>query len=188
MNVETLPLKITIHKLNLETPRLRIRKLIMNDVTAWMEYFQSPQVLKFMGFKPDDKQGCIIWIEKQLKRYAANEHDGLRALIDKETNEMVGQCGFLIQEIDNEVVLEIGYHLISRFWKKGYATEAAKAFKEYAFENNLADSLVSIIHIDNINSQQVAERNGMKRERQTTFRDTAVFIYRIDKQDWLKSF
>jgi len=182
MIIET-PLNLII-----DTSRLNIRKLSMDDATYWMEYFESPQVLEFMGFKAGDKQACKTWIEKQLKRYEAHEYDGLRALINKETGEMVGQCGFLIQQVDDEEVLEIGYHLIQRFWKKGYATEAAKAFKEYAFNNNLTDSLVSIIHIDNINSQQVAERNGMKRDRQTTFKDTPVFVYMIDKADWLKSF
>jgi len=62
---------------------------------------------------------------------------------------------------------------------KGYATEAAKKCKEFAFENNLAESLISIIHVDNIPSQKVALNNGMFLDKTTIYRDNQVHIFRI---------
>lgn len=162
-----------------ESERLIFRRLNINDVDAWMEYFASDEALKFMPLKLNDREDCIAWIKRAEWRYDTFGM-GLWALIDKESNEIVGQCGLLVQEIDNTQELEIGYHLIPRFWKKGFAIEAALACKKFAIENKLADSVISIIHIDNINSQKVAERNGMIREKQTTFWDYPVYVYRVN--------
>lgn len=85
--------------------------------------------------------------------------------------------------IDREA---IGYHLIRRFWGNGYATEAATAFKEMAFDNNLAGSIISIIDLENRSSQKVAQRNGMSRVRKTKFIGMDVFIYRIEREAYLK--
>ena len=58
-------------------------------------------------------------------------------------------------------VLEIGYIFNHKYWHKGYATEAAKACKKYAFEILKAIEVCSIIRDTNIASQNVAVRNGM---------------------------
>lgn len=85
---------------------------------------------------------------------------------------MIGQCGLTLQEYKNEQVLEIGYLLRKEFWGNGYATEAAKACKEYAFQTLKVNEVFSIIRDTNIASQQVAIRNGMK------VKDTFVKHYR----------
>lgn len=58
-------------------------------------------------------------------------------------------------------VLEIGYLFNRLYWHRGYATEAARACKKYAFEILKADEVCSIIRDTNIASQNVAVRNGM---------------------------
>ena len=86
---------------------------------------------------------------------------GLWAVILKETNQMIGQCGLTMQPWKDENVLEIGYLFERTYWHKGYAIEAAKACKKYAFEILKADEVCSIIRDTNIASQKVAIRNGM---------------------------
>jgi RimJ/RimL family protein N-acetyltransferase len=107
-------------------------------------------------------------------------------LIDKNTNQVVGASGLLVQEVDGTTELEIGYQLLPEYWHKGYATEATQTIRNYAFQNNFADSIISIIHVDNIASKKVAIRNGMSLEKTTKYKDFPVDVFRISKKDWEK--
>jgi len=168
---------------NLQSQRLVTRKITLNDIEEWSEFFKDKDAVKFLP-NPDINstiERSAFWINKQLKRYQDNTY-GLQALIDKETNQFVGQCGLLGQTIDGKEEIEIGYHIFKKHWGKGYAPEAAKLFIDYSFNNNITDSVISIIHIDNIKSQRVAEKNGLTREKQVKWSNLDVFIYRIKKQ------
>lgn len=163
----------------LSTPRLHFRQLDLNDVDALMEFFNSAEALKFFPMlKQGERQEAISWIERMEKRYT--DHGvGLWALTDRQTGAFIGQCGLLVQDIDGNIELEIGYSLNPSSWGKGYATEAAIACKEYVMKHQLAPSIISIIHVDNVPSQKVAERNGMQRTKQVMWREMPVYIYRI---------
>lgn len=100
------------------------------------------------------------WLDRQISRYQ-KWNFGLWAVILKETGEMIGQCGLTMQPWKNTEVLEIGYLFNRAYWHKGYAAEAAKACKEYAFEVLGANEVCSIIRNTNTASQKVAVRNGM---------------------------
>ena len=105
----------------------------------------------------------------------------MNALILKETGELVGICGLLVQVVDDVEELEIGYSVLPKFWLQGYAFEAAQKCKEYAFVNKFSDSLISIIHVDNIPSQKVALKNGMYLDKTTDYKDNPVHIFRVTK-------
>jgi RimJ/RimL family protein N-acetyltransferase len=169
----------------LKTARLTFRKVKKDDVDAWMEFFNSQEALRFLPFKQHSRKACEEWIERQELRYKET-NSGLCALIEKNSRELVGQCGLLQQEVDGQIEIEIGYHLLPRFWQQGYATEAAKAAKDFAFQNKLTDSVISIIHKENVNSQRVAEKNGMRIDKETNWRGFPVYIYRINYAQWKK--
>ena len=82
--------------------------------------------------------------------------------------------------------LEIGYSIMPQHRNRGYAAEAARKCRDYAFENNLADSLISIVHVDNIRSQKVALKNHMTSEKETVFKEMPVNIFRITKGEMKK--
>ena len=163
----------------LKTERLVFRKLQAEDLEAWMPFFNAAETLEFLPFKLHCQKACKEWLEKQMLRYQQSQ-SGLCALIEKKSEKMIGQCGLLIQEVDDKKEIEISYHLIYEFWKSGFATEAVMAARNHALENKLADSLISIIHRDNINSQKVAERAGMRREKAMEWKGFPVYIYRVE--------
>lgn len=74
----------------------------------------------------------------------------------KESDELIGQCGLTMQSWKDTEVLEIGYLFNRKFWHQGYATEAAAACKQYAFEVLNAEEVCSIIRDMNLPSQNVA--------------------------------
>ncbi|MGZ5244580.1 MAG: GNAT family N-acetyltransferase [Bacteroidia bacterium] len=172
-----IPLPVSLE--NQQTERLIFRKLEEGDLEELMPFFSSDETMKFLpvsstSFSVNGKE----WINRQLNRYT-NTNSGLYALVLKETGKIVGMCGLLVQDVDEKKELEIGYHLLPQHWKNGYATEAATFCKSFAKENKLAESVISIIDPENINSQKVAERNGLKREKLTVFKGFPAYIYRI---------
>lgn len=161
-----------------KTSRLVFRRLTEDDYFPWLEFFESPEALKYVFITPGDVEQCKTWIHRQLERYKRDGF-GLYALIN-EDKKMVGQAGLLFQQVDDQKEIEISYHLIPRFWGQGYATEAARYCKDFAFSKNVSTSVISIIHIENVRSQQVAIRNGMIIERTTVFKGYPVDIYRTN--------
>jgi len=164
-----------------ETERLKFRLLKPEDFNCWMDLFKAKNVTKYLQLDPklSESELCKIWFDKAFHRYE-NDLGGLNVLIDKKTNRLVGQCGLLIQNIEKIERLEIGYSLLPEFWNQGFASEAAIKCKNYAFENNFADSLISMIHIDNLSSEKVALKNGMSFEKKLN----SFNIFRIDKERW----
>ncbi len=143
----------------LETERLYLREINQADFNSLCEILQDEDTMyAYEGaFNDTEVQECL---DRQISRYQ-NWGFGLWAVILKETDKMIGQCGLTIQPWKEKEVLEIGYLFNRLYWHKGYATEAAKACKKYAFEILKADEVCSIIRNTNIASQNVAIRNGM---------------------------
>src|SRR5687767_1303061 len=149
---------------NHHTERLLIRPLVKEDIVIWKTYFDDPEYLKYIILPVQEGLSNLekteFWFNKQFDRYKENRF-GLMALIEKSSGELVGQCGLLLQELEGEPMLEIGYHLLKQYNGKGYATEAAQFFKKLAFDNNYSNAVVSMIDIGNHLSEKVAMRNGM---------------------------
>ena len=143
----------------LETERLCLREMGQSDFTSLCKIMQDQETMyAYEGaFSYSEVQE---WLDRQIRRYQKWGFD-LWAVILKETGGMIGQCGLTMQPWKEEEVLEIGYLFNRRFWHKGYAVEAARACKQYAFETLNAKEVCSIIRDTNIASQNVAIRNGM---------------------------
>ncbi len=172
-----------------ETARLTFRVLKKEDFETWQHLFEKENVAVFLGLDPNKsaRELCQLWFNKVFHRYE-NDLGGMNVLIDKETNAFVGQCGLLVQTVEGEERLEIGYSILPQFWGKGYASEAAKKCKEYAFEHNFSESLISVIHIDNIGSERVAIKNGMSLEKHLASYDgIPVNVFSISKTQYLNS-
>jgi RimJ/RimL family protein N-acetyltransferase len=175
---------------NQESERLFYRTVETSDFDTWLEFCNEEESLLYI-FSPENMllnptEKCKLWFDRVNNRYT-NGLGGMNALIEKSTSQFIGQCGLLIQTIDDTEELEIGYSLMPNMRGKGYASEAAKKCRNFAFENNYRESLISIIHPDNLASQKVALNNGMHLEKQAMHSDCLVNIYRITKDEWLKT-
>jgi [ribosomal protein S5]-alanine N-acetyltransferase len=165
--------------------RLLFRQLKQSDFNEWLKFCEDKNSLKYIWLTDNDSafEKCNIWFDRVFNRYN-NNLGGMNALDKKDNNEFVGQCGLLIHTIDGVEELEIGYSIMPEYRGKGYAIEAANLCKDYAFENNLSNSLISIIHIDNKESQKVAINNGMRLDKTTNYNNSRVNIFRIKKSEW----
>lgn len=143
----------------LKTDRLILRKMTEADFPALCAIMQDEKVMYAYEHAFSDKE-VKEWLDQQIKRYKADGF-GLWAVISRETQTMIGQCGITMQEWDGREIPEIGYMFAKAFWHQGYATEAAAACKDYAFSHLEMESIYSIIRDTNTLSQNVARRNGM---------------------------
>lgn len=166
---------------NQTSERLVFRRLKPSDFDDWLPFYHNPKSTQFWeGLPTDPIVACRTQFDRVFERYE-NDLGGMNALISKESGELVGICGLLVQTVDDMQELEIGYSVLPEFWLQGYAFEAAQKCKEYAFENNFANSLISIIHVDNVPSQKVALKNGMHLDKTTTYKDNPVHIFRVNQ-------
>ena len=171
---------------NEESEHLLFRLVQKSDFDAWLPMFEGPGVAGFFGLDPSKSNNelCQEFFTRVFYRY---EYDlgGMNALIDKKTGKLAGQCGLLIQTIDKKKYLEIGYGILPEYWGLGYATEAAKKCRDYAFLNQLGDEIISIINTDNYGSMAVAKKNGMHIERYIPdYKGTPINLWQIDKSHW----
>ncbi|MCI8453835.1 MAG: GNAT family N-acetyltransferase [Lachnospiraceae bacterium] len=144
----------------LETERLYLRRLARTDYEALSWILQDEETMYAYNGAFSDEE-TKDWMERQLKRYEEYGSFGFWAVILKETGEMIGQCGLTLQNWKERKILEIGYLFRKQYWHKGYAAEAAKACKEYAFTKLKAEEVFSMIRETNTASRRVAEKNGM---------------------------
>ena len=143
----------------LETERLSLRELTQDDYPALCRILQDERVMYAYEGAFSDAE-VQEWLDRQLARYKKWGF-GLWAAVLKETGEVIGQCGLTMQLWKEREVLEIGYLFRRDCWHRGYATEAARACKAYAFEKLEAEEVCSIIRDINEASKRVAIRNGM---------------------------
>ena len=146
----------------LETERLFLREMEQTDFKDLAEMLQNPKVMYAYehDFSDEDVQ---VWLDRQRNRYKKYGF-GLWAMILKSTGCMIGQAGLTMQKYRGSEVLEIGYLLKQDYWHCGYAREAARGCKKYAFEKLNKEKVHSIIKSDNWASMKVAESIGMKKE------------------------
>lgn len=143
----------------IETSRLYLRQLTLNDISNLSLVLSDEESMKYYPHAFSNKE-VEKWIKKNIERYN-NDGFGLWAVIRKADNQFLGDCGITLQNIDGDILPEIGFHIIKTHCNKGYATEAAEACKKYALEVLGFKSIYSYSEIGNKASQKVSEKIGL---------------------------
>ena len=115
-------------KMILETERLFLREMNMGDYEALYSVLADPDNMQHYPYVFDERK-VRDWIKRNMERYS-KEGFGLWAVCLKGTGEVIGDCGLTLQDIDGEILPEIGYHIRRGCQCKGYAKEAASAVRE----------------------------------------------------------
>jgi ribosomal-protein-alanine N-acetyltransferase len=107
----------------LKTSRLILREFRPDDADALALVLSDAETMRFYP-APYERTGVEEWIARNLLRYAEHGY-GLWGMILKSSNELIGDCGLTVQEVDGIGEIEIGYHVRRDLWGQGLATEAA---------------------------------------------------------------
>jgi ribosomal-protein-alanine N-acetyltransferase len=150
-----------MNTLRIETPRLILRPMEDSDLEALLEIFGDPQVVASFDTEPFDRQQVQRWMQPNLVHQETYGY-GLFSVIEKNENELIGDCGLEHMHLHREPVTELGYDFRSDRWNRGFATEAASAVRDFAFGELGLPSLISLIRVGNQASRRVAEKVGMR--------------------------
>lgn len=158
----------------LETERLLLRPWYAADLESYAQMMAEPEVVRFLGHDPLDR--AEAW--RSLALFVG--HDVLRgftlnAVVDKTTDRVVGRCGLWCPK--GWPGLEVGWAFHPDVWGRGFATEAAAAWRTYAFDTLRAHELISIVHELNVRSAAVAQRIGHRFMRKFQFRGQPCHLY-----------
>jgi len=167
----------------LETPRLILRSFQDEDIGRLAELMANRDFMRF-SLGPYTREQTQSVLQKFLSWNQAGLPSQF-AVIFRGNNEPIGYCGFLHWHLDGADEVEIGYRLHPDYWNRGLASEAAQAVRDHAFRDLNLPKVISLIHPDNIASRRVAEKNGMKIERETVFRGFPTQVFAITREQWL---
>jgi RimJ/RimL family protein N-acetyltransferase len=163
----------------LETERHVLRYQQPSDITALAELWTDPEVTEHMG-GPRDRAKLLAALEEAARDREAEPFD-LWPVVEKETGEVVGDCGLLDKEVGGKPAIELVYVIRRASWGQGYATEIAQPLKQHTFERLGLSRLVALIEPGNVASERVAIKVGMRLEKEVVRPGGAVrLLYALE--------
>lgn len=168
-------------KFVLTTNRLTLREMRLDDLDFVASMLAHPEVMRFYP-KCYSREEAEDWIRRQLDRYARDGH-GLWLVLDRRTHEPIGQVGLVLQQVDGIAEPEVGYLIHHPFWRRGFATEAATAVRDYAFETLDRPRVISLIRPENLPSQGVATKLGMTVEKRTIHAGLVHLVFSVAREE-----
>lgn len=160
-----------------ETQRLKLVEVTIDDVDLLYQLTGNKDVMRYFP-KTLNYGDTKKMIRKILDHYRKYGHCFWKVLL-KPKDEFLGIAGLLHQEIDGKVETEIAFRIRPEHWNNGYATEAANACKDYGETVLRKRGFVSLIHIQNNASKQVAQKLGARRSGSILFmgHEHEVYVY-----------
>ena len=167
------------HQIILETPRLLLRKKVVEDAPFFFELNSNILVTQYTGDGPFENLKAAEDIVKYvIGQYEQNGY-GRWMVIEKETNKPIGWCGLKYHSDTKET--DIGYRFLQSAWGKGFATESAKACLDYGFKHFNLNQIIGNAMKANSASINVFKKLGMTYLNDTLIVDVPSVTYQIIK-------
>jgi RimJ/RimL family protein N-acetyltransferase len=163
----------------IETDRLELRPLTIADLGALHELYADPGAMRYAG----GSTGSVEESEARLRRLIEHQERhgfSLWAVVERGSGNVIGDAGLVLLEHRGPEI-ELGYRLKTPAWGKGYATEAAAAWIAYGFDELDLARIVGVTHPENVASQRILEKIGMRFERVTTYDGGPARLYAIER-------
>lgn len=172
----------------LESNRLAFYHMEYKDFDELASMLQDERVMYAWEYTFSDDE-VYDWIHRALKRYEADGTAHFLA-VRKDNGEIVGQIGLVMQDLNNEKLLELGYMLKAKHMKKGYANEGGEAFLNYAFHHLHVTKVIGEIKVNNVSSMNTALKLGLKPVssiiKHVNGKDMEHVVLEIHREEYIK--
>ena len=164
----------------IETANLKLRAFSEKDTDDLHHILIGENILQyFPNSTPPSREQVAKMIRSLLKHWAERGY-GLWAVESGSDEELMGRCGLqYLPEMDE---VEVDFILGSKFWGQGLASEAGQASVQFGFKNLNLDIIVGIVHTDNVASQRVLEKIGMRFMEAKEYFSMACYQYAIERR------
>lgn len=169
----------------LETSRLILRRLKLNDAHALFQVVGDPKVMEFWAPGPDQI------IEQTLNRITAiNEHWNVHgfgdwAVIEKKHNQLIGFCG--LHYITDHAEVNIGYALDQSKWRLGFGSELVHFILEFGFKYLRLREIVAVIDPQNAASLKLIQKHGLHYWKMSSYLERPRVVYKLAAESFLSS-
>lgn len=161
----------------LQTERVFLRILDLQDAEEVFEHFSDEEVTRFMDIEPckDPKEA------EEIIQYHINDLGCRWGMFDNDRNVLMGTCGYhYLRKEQNEFTAEIGFDLSHAYWGKGYMYEVLKKVISFGFSEMGLTKIDATVEPANIRSITLMERLGFDREPE--LQDNLVyFVLKSDR-------
>jgi ribosomal-protein-alanine N-acetyltransferase len=175
----------------LETERLILRKLSLEDVKDIFEYASIPEVSEFLPWDRHKTIDDTIAFLKIVEEQFAELKFIVLGIELKTENKLIGTIALRNWDKSDRCI-DIGYVISNKYWNRGLATEAVKEIIKFGFEELSGNRIEAHCDEDNKASYRVMEKSGMKFEgtlRQKVLlknKFTSMKFYSILREEFYK--
>jgi len=168
----------------LTTDRLNLVPFTDDHLDGLITLNSDPEVMRYISGRPETRDETVAVVERVKQRWVEFGYSWW-SFIEKESGEIVGAGA--LQNLrraataapDPSCPLEIGWRLRRDYWRRGLATEAARAIAGFAFDTVHADEIYAVCHPDNVASANVMKRLGMQCAGLQTWYGKNLVTYQI---------
>ena len=147
----------------LETLRLELRELVPSDLPDLVRLDSDPRVMKYIRdgrvSTPADLEAAMRRVRRAYQTYPGL---GTWRAARNDTGRCIGW--FTLKYVPRTIEIEVGYRLLPEAWGQGFATEGARELGRYGFDDLGLDRIIGITHPDNVASQRVLLKAGLRDE------------------------
>ncbi|HUP86064.1 MAG TPA: GNAT family N-acetyltransferase [Acidimicrobiales bacterium] len=172
----------------LETERLFLRLWRHDDLEQLAQVFAKEPVWRYPFKRGWTREETRDFLSRKIDEWQLRGFSQWAVEVKAET-QLIGFLGLAPPEFLPEVVptVEVGWRLDPAWWGRGLATEGGRAALEYGFKTLGLEEIVSIYEPENLSSERVMERLGMKRFTDTTHPSLGVplRVYKLTSSEWV---
>jgi ribosomal-protein-alanine N-acetyltransferase len=143
-----------------QTARLVIREFLPEEMETYLNHFNDERVTQYIPKRTREERINIF--NKALANYGLTKKLGIWGMFDNDSGDFIGSC--LLRSFGEEPgIVELGYSMEQKCWGKGIGTEMGTAMIAHAFSDENTLEIVAVTELENIGSQRVLEKSGIKR-------------------------